>query len=75
MPLTGTGPVLGVAIKGAIDSLTDEQKANRDELFRAMGEAIISHLLANGTAAVSVVSVTGVTVGAGVSGPGIGDLV
>lgn len=75
MPLAGTGATLGSLIKSNIDALTDEQKKDRDELFRAMGEAIIAHILANGTGAVAVVSVAGVTTGAGTSGPGTGNLV
>jgi hypothetical protein len=70
-----SGDVLGELIKGNIDALTDDQKKDRDLLFKAMGAAIVSHIE---TAAqisgiiVTVVSVAGVTVGAGVSGPGTG---
>lgn len=62
MALTGTGDVLGAAIKSAIDSLSDEEKQNRDEIFKAIGEAIIAHIIANGIGAVA-----GVTTGAGVA--------
>jgi hypothetical protein len=62
MALTGTGAVLGAAMKSAVDGLTDEQKQDRDEVFKAMGEAIIAHIIANGVAAVF-----GVTTGGGVA--------
>ena len=44
MPLTGTGPALGIAIKSAIDSLSDADKKNRDKLYEEMGTAIINHI-------------------------------
>ena len=75
MPLTGTGNVLGLAMKAAVDGLSDAQKKDRDEVFKAMGTAIIAHLIANGASAVAVVSVSGVTTGPGTSGPGLGNLV
>ena len=45
------------------------------DLFKAMGNAIINHIVANGTSAVAVLSVSGVTTGPGVSGSGTGNLV
>jgi len=76
MPLAGTGAVLGAAMKSAVDSLTDAQKADRDEVFKAMGEAVIAHITGPaGLNAVAVTSVGLVTAGVAVSGPGLGSLV
>ncbi len=75
MALTGTGSALGSLIKSSIDSLSDEDKADRDKTFDEMGKAIIAHLIANGVGAIAVVSVSGVTTGPGVSGPGTGNLI
>lgn len=81
MPLTGTGDALGNLIKGNIDALTDAQKQDRVQVFHAMGQAVIAHIIANGTSAVIitaqpvvVASVSAVTPGGGVSGPGAGTL-
>jgi hypothetical protein len=65
MPLTGTGAVLGAAIKSAMDALSDEDRSNRDKLFEEMGKAIIDHIIANGAAAVSGV----------VTGGGVGNII
>ncbi len=77
MALVGTGNALGDAMKAAIDGVGD--KDDREAVFQAMGTAIIAHFLSNGMAAVTitaqpvvVASVTGVTTGPGVSGPGTG---
>ena len=85
MALTGTGDALGDEIRAQIDLVTGEIQAHtldptntlvlRTAIYRAFGNAIINHLIANGLSAVAVVSVSGVTVGAGVSGPGTGNLV
>ncbi len=75
MALTGTGSALGTTIRSAIDSLSDEDKKDRTKLFDEMGKAIIAHLIANGTGAIAVVSVSGVTTGGGVSGSGLGNLI
>lgn len=64
MPLLGTGAALGFAMKSAVDGLSDAQKADRDEVFKAMGEAIIGHILSNGVGAVQVPLATG-------GGPGL----
>ncbi len=69
MPLNGA--VLGAAIKAAVDAVVD--KTDRDDLFTAMGNAIVAHIQAN--AQVFVASVSGVTTGGGVSGPGTGTIV
>ncbi len=76
MPLAGTGAALGAIIKANIDSLSDADKKDRDKVFEEMGKAIITHLTGPaGFTAVTVVSVSGVTTGPGVSGPGTGNLV
>lgn len=64
------GNALGDAIKAAVDAVGD--KTDRTALFRAIGNAIVTHITTQGTVAVTVTSVSGVTVGAGVSGPGTG---
>ena len=80
MALAGTGGTLGALMKANIDSLTDEQKQDRDKLFEEMGKAVIAHLIGSaGVGAVkitsqpvAVTSVSGVLTGGGVSGPGTG---
>lgn len=64
------GDVLGDALRAAVDAVSD--KTDREALFRAMGHAIVTHIQTQGSVAVTVTSVSGVTVGAGVSGPGTG---
>lgn len=64
------GDALGMAIKAATDAISDPR--DRDEIFKALGNAIVNYLVAN--AAVVVTSVGGVTMGTGVSGPGTGTL-
>ena len=61
---------LAVAMKNAVDGVSD--KTDRDALFQAMAEAIVTHITSN--AVVTVTSVSGVTTGAGVSGPGTGTI-
>ena len=76
MPLTNTGDALGDLIRVNIDNLTEAQKRDRVRTFREMGKAIIAHMTGiPGVDAVAVTSVSGVTTGAGVSGPGLGTLV
>lgn len=62
--------VLGAALKSAIDGVSD--KTDRNALFEAMAQAIISHITSNATITVTVASVSGVTPGVGVSGTGAG---
>lgn len=64
------GNSLGDAMLAAIDAVGD--KTDRQALFRALGAAIVTHITTQGSVAVTVTSVSGVTVGAGVSGPGTG---
>ena len=56
MPLNGN--LLGAQLKAAVDGVGD--KTDRDALFRAMGNAIVAHILANG---VVVGTANGVTAG------------
>lgn len=65
-----SGALLGAAIKSAVDAVAD--KTDRDDLFEAMGNAIVAHIRDN--AQVVVTSVSGVTTGVGVSGPGTGTI-
>jgi enoyl-CoA hydratase/carnithine racemase len=65
-----SGAALGTALKAALDAVSD--KTDREEIFEAMGTAIVNYLKAN--AQVVVASVSGVTTGGGVSGPGTGTI-
>jgi hypothetical protein len=49
MPLTGTAPILGAAIKAAVDQVPAEAErgVDRDALFNAMASAILTHITAN----------------------------
>lgn len=67
-----SGDALGLAIKAAVDALSAEEAADREELFKTMGNAIVSYLVAN--AVVTVTSVSGVTTGPSASGPGTGSI-
>jgi hypothetical protein len=67
--------VLGPLMKSKIDALSDEDKADRDKVFEALADAVITHISTTAQIAgiiVTVVSVSGVTTGPGVSGPGAG---
>lgn len=66
------GDALGLAMKAAVDSLSDADKRDRTKVFKAMGGAIVTYLVAN--TVVAVVSVSGVTPGGGLSGPGSGTI-
>jgi hypothetical protein len=72
------GSALGDAMKAKVDAyiatLTDTSDLNRDTLFQEMGKAIVEYITANAVIStnVTVTSVTGVTTGPGVSGPGTG---
>lgn len=73
MALNGTvlGDLIMANIDAAVAAHQESNPAQRQAIFRAMGEAIVVHIL---TAQVVVVSVSGVTTGPGVSGPGTGTL-
>ena len=47
--------VLGPAMKSAIDALTDDQKKDRDAVFKAMAGAIVQHIQATATVTALVV--------------------
>lgn len=66
------GDALGLAMKAAVDGLSDADKADRTAVFKAMGNAITVYLVTN--TVVVVTSVAGVTPGVGVSGPGTGTI-
>jgi len=62
--------VLGAAIKTALDGVSDV--TDRDAVFAALAQAIITHITTNATITVTVTSVSGVTPGVGDSGGGTG---
>lgn len=68
MPMTGSG--LATAVKNAIAGVSD--KSDHNAVWNAIGTAIVAYITAN--ALVTVTSVSGVTTGAGVSGPGAGTI-
>lgn len=80
MPLAGTSDALGDLIRTKIDALSDEDKQDREKVFREIGAAVIAHLTGSaGTNAVQitaqpvvVTNVTGVLSGGSTSGPGTG---
>lgn len=76
MPMVGAA--LGVLMKSKVDAavaglaspIGQQNPAMRDAIYRALGEAIVEYIQTNAT--VAVASVSGVTPGGGVSGPGTG---
>jgi len=54
---------------GGVDSNVD---ADRKKFCDVIASTVVAHFIANGLVTVAVASVGGVTVGAGVSGPGTG---
>lgn len=64
-----SGSALASAIKAAIEEESDK---TFDQMWSVIATAIIDYIKTN--AVVNVTSVTGVTTGAGVSGPGTGTL-
>lgn len=71
-----SGDVLGLALKAAVDSVPvppgGADDAYRQDVFKAMGAAIVSHITSS--AVVIVPNVTAVTPGPGISGPGSGTI-
>ena len=65
---------LGDAMRAAVDAVgvAPDIATYRTALFRALALAIVTEIKTNAVA--SVTSVSGVTTGAGVSGPGIGSV-
>jgi hypothetical protein len=74
MALNGTvlGDLMRAAVDAAVASTPAAGTAQRQAVFRALGDAIVAHITSAATVTVTVASVSGVTVGAGVSGPGAG---
>lgn len=66
-----TGAGLASQVKSAIQAIDPEDR-DFDAVWNAIGDAIITFIQANAT--VTVTSVSGVTTGAGVSGPGTGTI-
>lgn len=74
MPLNP--PLLSAEMLAAVDQATLANPlanpAQRKAIYDALAQAICAHIIANGLVVVTVASVSGVTVGPGVSGPGAG---
>ena len=70
------GVVLGQQMLAAIDQAVaaspSASQAQRQAIWIAIGNAIVSHIQLNAQVAVAVTSVSGVTTGLAVSGPGTG---
>lgn len=70
------GALLGDQIRAAIDTAIEAHRTadatQRQAIWRAIGTAIVAHITTNAVVSVNVASVSGVTVGAGISGPGLG---
>lgn len=73
MALNGNtlGDLIRTSVDAAIALNPSAGEAQRQAVFRAIGTAIVTHVL---TAQVVVASVSGVTTGPGTSGPGTGTL-
>lgn len=61
-----------VGMDAAIAANPEAGPAQRDAIFQAMCDAIVTHIQTTAVVTVAVASVSGVTVGPGVSGPGAG---
>lgn len=74
MALSGTllGDQIRAAIDAAMASHATADATQRQAIWRAIGTAIVAHITTNAVVSVNVASVSGVTVGVGVSGPGLG---
>lgn len=66
------GDTMATAIIAAINTLSNEDKADQEKVMKAMCGAIVSHIQTNAT--ISVTNVTAVQPGGGVSGPGSGTI-
>lgn len=69
MAMTGSG--LAALIKSTLDAI-DPSERDHDAVWNGIGDAIVAYIQANAT--VTVISVSGVTTGAGVSGAGTGTI-
>ena len=74
MALNGNvlGDLIMANISAAVAANQIADATQRQAVFRAMGNAIVTHLTTAGLVTVTVASVSGVTTGIGVSGPGAG---
>ena len=74
MPLNGTalGDAVAAAIIATDPGMTDDQKAQLQSSWEAIGQAIVTYFVAN--TEVIVESVSGVMTGGGTSGPGTGTI-
>lgn len=55
--------ILGPAMKAAVDVLTDDQKKDRDAVFKALASAIVTHIQTTATlAGLVVVGVTATSI-------------
>ena len=73
------GDEMRAAVDAFIAGIPGGATVDREQLFQAMAGAIVAHIVANGVVtltspSVTVTSVSGVTTGLGVSGPGTGSL-
>ena len=70
------GNILGDAIRTAVETAVETTReagdAQRRAIWRAVGNAIVQHITTFAVVNVTVPSVSGVTPGAGISGPGAG---
>jgi hypothetical protein len=73
MAMNGTvlGTALRVAIDNAVAANPTANETQRAAIWNAIGDAIVTHVRL-ASVAVTVTSVSGVTTGPGVSGPGVG---
>lgn len=69
MAMTGAG--LASAVKAAISGIPEDSR-DHDAVWNAVGDALVAYIKTN--AQVVVTSVSGVTTGGGVSGPGTGTI-
>ncbi len=74
MPITGTENILSQQIRTLMsqNGITIVDDVELAKLTDAIAKAVIDHIVANAT--VNVISVSGVTTGPGVSGPGTGTI-
>ncbi len=67
-----SGDAMATAVTAAIAGMDPEDKRDHAEMWRIICGAIVTYIKAN--AVVAVTSVSGVTTGGGVSGPGNGTI-
>jgi len=66
------GDVLGSAISAYVSGLDDAVQADNETVWKGIMGLVVSHIQTNAQVVVAVSSVSAVTPGAGVSGPGTG---